>query len=61
MERRSDRNWRNLEAIFKEFYPDLREKIEEIVFSKDHPFRARLRRDLAKMRKDRGLNLNVHV
>ncbi|VEN73162.1 conserved hypothetical protein [Candidatus Desulfarcum epimagneticum] len=61
MERRSDRNWRNLKAIFKEFYPDLREEIEEIVFSKDHPFWTRLRRDLEKMRKERGLNLSVHV
>jgi DNA repair photolyase len=61
IEKCSDRNWRNLEIILKEYFPDLREPIEEIVSSKDHPFWAQLRQELENIQKDRQLDLKIHV
>lgn len=61
IEKRSDRSWQNLESIFKEFYPDLREPIEEVVLSKGHQFWDQLRQKLVDIQKDRQLNLSIHV
>ena len=61
IEKRSDRNWQNLEIILKEYFPDLREPIEEIVLSTDHQFWAQLRQELEDIQKDRQLDLSIHV
>jgi DNA repair photolyase len=61
IEKISDPNGRNLEIILKEYYPDLREPIEEIVLSKDHQFWTQLRQELEDIQKDRQLNLSIHV
>jgi DNA repair photolyase len=61
IEKRSDRNWQNLEIIFKEYFHDLMEPIEEIVLSKDHQFWTQLREELEDIQKDRQLVLSIHV
>lgn len=61
IEKRSDRNWQNLEVILKEHFPDLKEQIEEIIFSKDHPFWIQLKHDLIDIQKDTQLDLRIHV
>jgi DNA repair photolyase len=61
IEKRSDRNWQNVEVILKGHFPDLKEQIEEIIFSKDHPFWIQLRQDLSDIQKDRQLDLSIHV
>ena len=58
---RKDRNWLNIESILEKYYPDLKEKIETVVFSKNHPFWRQLRNDLITLREERQLNLNIHV
>ena len=61
IEKRSDRNWQNLEIILKEYFPDLREPIEEIVLSKDHQFWTQLRQKIEVIQKDRQLDLSIHL
>jgi DNA repair photolyase len=61
VEKSSDRNWQNLEIILDECFPDLREPIEEIVFSRDHQFWTQLRCELEDMQKDRQLALKIHL
>ncbi|MCD4719894.1 MAG: hypothetical protein K8S13_08540 [Desulfobacula sp.] len=40
---------------------DLVEQIEPVIFSKKHIYWWQLREDLAARKKDRQLNLNIHV
>ena len=61
IDRRSDRNWQNLKIILQEYFPDLSEQIENIVFSKDHQFWAQLRRELKDIQMDRQLDLRIHI
>lgn len=58
---RSDQNWRNVERVLENHFPDLKEKVENAVFSKGHAYWELLRRDLFKFNEKRGLNLSVHV
>ena len=61
MQARSDRNWQNLESILQQHYPDLKDKIKEVVFSNDHSYWAQLRQKLEQLQKDQQLNLNIHL
>lgn len=61
IDQRSDRNWQNLEIILKEYFPDLSEQIENIVFSKDHQFWTQLRQELKEIQIDRQLDLRIHI
>jgi len=54
-------NWRNVEGILNNHFPDLKKKIEEVVFSKDHQYWAQLRQYLQELQKDRQLDLRIHV
>jgi len=58
---RSDRSWRNVEGILDNHFPDLMERIEEVIFSKDHPYWTRLRQDLNKLQEERQLSLSIHL
>ena len=61
MNERSDRNWQNVQGILNSHFSDLKEQIEEAVFSKDHSYWNQLRRDLIDIQHRRQLNLNIHV
>ena len=61
MQERSERNWQNVQSIFNEHHFDLREEIETVIFSKEHPYWTRLRHELTELKQDRKLNLNIHV
>jgi DNA repair photolyase len=58
---RSDRNWQNVQRILYNHFPDLENQIETVVFSKDHSYWTRLRKQLIELQKDRQLNLNIHL
>lgn len=58
---RSDRNWQNIQGILNSEFPDLKEKIEAVVFSREHSYWKMLRKDLLKIQKEKKLNLNIHV
>jgi len=61
IQERSDRNWQNVEGILNSHFPNLKERIEAAIFSKDHPYWIQLRQDLLKLQKDRQLNQNIHL
>ena len=61
MNARSDTNWQNVQGILNTHFPELKEAIEAIIFSKDHPYWAELRQNLNDLQKDRQLNLNIHL
>jgi DNA repair photolyase len=58
---RSDRNWQNVQGILSNYFPNLREQIEAVIFSKDHSYWTQLRQDLKELQKDRQLNLSIHL
>ena len=58
---RSDQNWQNLKGILKLHYDNLREQIETIVFSKEHPYWTQLRQDLHDIQTARQINLNIRI
>lgn len=58
---RSDRNWKNVQRILYNHFPDLENQIETVIFSKDHLYWAQLRKKLIELQKDRQLNLNIHL
>jgi len=61
IQERSDRNWENVEGILNSHFPNLKEQIESVIFSKDHPYWIQLRQDLLEIQNDRQLNLSIHL
>jgi DNA repair photolyase len=58
---RSDQNWQNLVGILDQHFLDLKEKVEQVVFSNDHPYWTQIRQDLEQLQKDRPLKLIIHL
>jgi DNA repair photolyase len=58
---RSGQNWLNIQKILNSQLPDLIEQIEPVIFSKDHSYWAELRESMEMLKKDRKLNLNIHI
>jgi DNA repair photolyase len=58
---RSGQNWLNIQKILSSQSSDLIKKIEPVVFSKDHSYWTELRESLEMLKKDRKLNLNIHI
>lgn len=58
---RSDRNWQNVQGILNSHFPNLKEQIEPVIFSKDHSYWTQLRQDLLEIQNDRQLNLSIHL
>jgi DNA repair photolyase len=56
---RSDENWLNIEKILSREFPDLLERIEPAIFSKEHSYWTQLRDDLVALKNHRQLNLNI--
>lgn len=61
IEKRSDRIWENVKGILESHFPNSQQEIEEVIFSKDHPFWLHLREKLYNIRDSRNLNLNIHL
>ena len=61
IQERSDPNWQNIQNILNRQFPDLKESIEGVIFSKDHSYWLQLRRELLELNKDKQLNLNIHL
>ena len=61
MQVRSDQNWQNVESILQQHFPDLKNMIEEVVFSNDHSYWTQLRQKLERLQKDQQLNLSIHL
>ena len=61
IDQRLDRNWRNLKIILQEYFPESSERIENIVFSKNHQFWTQLREELQNIQNDRQLDLRIHI
>jgi DNA repair photolyase len=58
---RTDQNWLNIQNILSREFPDLLERIEPAIFSKEHIYWAQLRDDLVTLENDRQLNLNIRL
>lgn len=58
---RSNQNWLNIQKILNSQFPDLIVQIEPTIFSKDHVYWKHLRENLASLKKNRSLNLNIHL
>lgn len=58
---RTERNWQNVVSILDNHFPKLKEQIETVIFSRNHPYWIQLRQDLTELKKDRQLNLNIHL
>ena len=58
---RSDPNWLNFHKILNNQFPDLVEQAEPAIFLKDHSYWTQLRDDLAALKNNRQLNLNIHL
>jgi DNA repair photolyase len=58
---RLGQNWLNVKKILSIQYPDWVEKIESAIFSTEHNYWTQLRENLAALKHDRQLNLNIHL
>jgi len=58
---RSDENWLDMQKILNREFPDLLERIESAIFSKEDRYWAKLRDDLVALKNDRQLNLNIRL
>jgi DNA repair photolyase len=61
MESGEAKNWRRVEAVMDEHFPDLKDDLESIVFSRDHPFWKDLRMRLEELKRVRSLSLEIFV
>lgn len=58
---RSDQNWLNISNIFRDQHHDLLQKIDPVLFSKDHSYWKELRDSLTMLKNNRQLNMNIHL
>ena len=58
---RLDQNWLNMKKILNREFPDLLERIEPAIFSKEHRYWTELRDELVALKNDRQLNLNIRL
>ena len=61
MNSRTDLNWLNVQSILNTHFPEMKDKIEAAIFSKDHPYWIQLGQHLNHIQNDRPLNLNIHL
>jgi DNA repair photolyase len=58
---RLGKNWLTIQTILRHHFPDLAAPIEQAIFLKDHHYWEQLRDQLAALKKDRQLNLHIHL
>jgi len=51
----------NIQKVLNSQSPDLIGQVEPVIFLKDHSYWAELRENLETLKKDRKLNLNIHI
>lgn len=61
IEDRSDRNWQNVQGILHTQLPDLKAQIETVLFAEEHSYWAEQRQQLTELKKDRKLDLRIHL
>jgi DNA repair photolyase len=61
IEDRSDRNWQNVQGILHTQFPDLKKQIETVLFAEEHSYWAEQRQQLTELKKDRKLDLRIHL
>ena len=61
MKSREARNWRQVESILEEHFPDIKDEFAEIAFSPEHTYWQDLRRKLETMDARSDLKLEIHV
>lgn len=57
----SGQSWINTRQILNNHFPDLIDRIEPILFDRNHAYWANLRQRLEELKKARRLNLNIYV
>ncbi|MCP4725427.1 MAG: radical SAM protein [bacterium] len=55
----SDINWKNIQDILDEHFPDLKKKIETVIMSKNHPYWNQLRQDLLDLQNEKQIKLSL--
>lgn len=58
---RTGPNWLNVRGILSRHFPDLKERVEETVLSPEHSYWTNLRQELTALRRERQLNLEIHL
>lgn len=58
---RSNINWRHVESILEDRFPQLKTSIEEVLFENDHPYWRQIRHELAALEEDDALDLRIHL
>lgn len=61
IESREGQNWKNIRSILDKHFPDKRERIEAVIFNREHSYWVCLRRELQQLAADKGLNLKIHL
>jgi hypothetical protein len=61
IEDRSDRNWENVQGILHTHFPDLKKQIETVLFTEEHSYWTEQRQQLTELKKDRKLDLRIHL
>jgi DNA repair photolyase len=56
-----DRNWVRVRDLLRCYFPGLAEAYRRIAFSPDHRYWSELRQELETLKKESGLNLEIHL
>ena len=57
----NERSWQNVKSILECHFPDLKEKIEAVIFSKNHPYWTNIRQEIMDLQNHMKLDLSVHL
>lgn len=58
---RNGRNWKNMRTILAEHFPNRKERVEEVVFDREHPYWRELRDRLENLRHEGMPELRIHI
>ena len=61
MKERSDLNWQNTHAVLSVHFAELTELVEAAAFYAQHPYWLKLRQKLERVKKERQLDLKIHL
>jgi DNA repair photolyase len=61
VESRDDKNWRKIEQILSSYFPMIKERFEEIVFTFDHTYWQSVRERLKDLSTRTDVDLEIHV
>ena len=57
----SDVGWQNVRSILRSEFSEMSDRVEEVIFDKDHLYWKDLREELCDLRDRANLNLNIHI